>query len=223
MRWRTAGFRPRELRVHLGPAICGECYEVSADVYAQLTGRDPGAADDGRSPRAHRRSCARRGSTSTSATSPSCTRCDNDRFYSHRAGDAGRQLGVMIADAAASLTLSCWRRCCCARRRCALDAASAVYFTRCCAALGAASENVGEAPHIFLFLDGLPRRDVKDALEDVVVAELDAVGFDLVELRRGGTQNRPLIEVRIDRRDGRVGHGGRLRARLARGRGAARR
>jgi ribosome maturation factor RimP len=43
---------------------------------------------------------------------------------------------------------------------------------------------------------------VKDALQDVVVAELDAVGYDLVELRRGGTKNRPLIEVRIDRRDG---------------------
>ncbi|MGH7619720.1 MAG: ribosome maturation factor RimP [Gemmatimonadaceae bacterium] len=42
---------------------------------------------------------------------------------------------------------------------------------------------------------------MKDALEDVVVLELDAVGFDLVELRRGGTRNRPLIEVRIDRRD----------------------
>ena len=43
---------------------------------------------------------------------------------------------------------------------------------------------------------------MKDALEDVVVSELDAVGFDLVELRRGGTRSRPLIEVRIDRRDG---------------------
>jgi copper oxidase (laccase) domain-containing protein len=27
-----------------------------------------------------------------------CTRCDNDRFYSHRAGDAGRQLGVLLLD-----------------------------------------------------------------------------------------------------------------------------
>jgi ribosome maturation factor RimP len=43
---------------------------------------------------------------------------------------------------------------------------------------------------------------VKDALEDVVTQELDAVGYDLVELRRGGTRSRPLIEVRIDRRDG---------------------
>jgi ribosome maturation factor RimP len=43
---------------------------------------------------------------------------------------------------------------------------------------------------------------VKDALEDVVVRELDAVAYDLVELRRAGTKSRPLIEVRIDRRDG---------------------
>src|SRR5512138_152099 len=47
----------------------------------------------------------------------------------------------------------------------------------------------------------LPRLDVKDALEAVVVSELDAIGYDLVELRRGGTRTRPLIEVRIDRRD----------------------
>lgn len=48
----------------------------------------------------------------------------------------------------------------------------------------------------------LPRLDVKDALEAVVVSELDAIEYDLVELRRGGTRSRPLIEVRIDRRDG---------------------
>jgi ribosome maturation factor RimP len=42
---------------------------------------------------------------------------------------------------------------------------------------------------------------VKDALEAVVLSELDAVGYDLVELRRGGTRARPLLEIRIDRRD----------------------
>ncbi len=47
-----------------------------------------------------------------------------------------------------------------------------------------------------------PRHDVNETLEAVVTAELDAAGFDLVELRRGGTRNRPLVEVRIDRRDG---------------------
>jgi len=43
---------------------------------------------------------------------------------------------------------------------------------------------------------------VNETLEAVVTAELDAVGFDLVELRRGGTKSRPLVEIRIDRRDG---------------------
>jgi ribosome maturation factor RimP len=43
---------------------------------------------------------------------------------------------------------------------------------------------------------------VNETLEAVVTAELDAVGFDLVELRRGGTKTRPMVEVRIDRRDG---------------------
>ena len=43
---------------------------------------------------------------------------------------------------------------------------------------------------------------MNDELERVIIEELDAIGFDLVELRRGGTKARPLIEVRIDRRDG---------------------
>ena len=37
-----AGLRAADLRIHCGPAICGRCYEVSGDVHAQLTGRDPG-------------------------------------------------------------------------------------------------------------------------------------------------------------------------------------
>ena len=91
------GFPASELRLHTGPAICGKCYEVSAEVYRQLTGKDPGRpttvdlrlliAD-------HARAAGVRHLT----TSASCTRCDNDRFYSHRAGDAGRQLGVMLAE-----------------------------------------------------------------------------------------------------------------------------
>jgi hypothetical protein len=92
------GVPPAELRLHTGPAICGKCYEVSAEVYAQLTGTHPGQPKtvDLRALIAdHARGLGVRHIT----TSPSCTRCDNDRFYSHRAGDAGRQLGVMIADA----------------------------------------------------------------------------------------------------------------------------
>jgi ribosome maturation factor RimP len=43
---------------------------------------------------------------------------------------------------------------------------------------------------------------MKEELEGVVISELDAIGFDLVELRKGGTRSRPVLEVRIDRRDG---------------------
>lgn len=59
----------------------------------------------------------------------------------------------------------------------------------------------GQLP-TFFFSRLVSRFHVKDELQDVVVHELDAIGYDLVELRRGGTRSRPLIEVRIDRRDG---------------------
>lgn len=54
----------------------------------------------------------------------------------------------------------------------------------------------------FFYSKTFPRRVVKQELEDVVVKGLDSVGYDLVELRKGGTRSRMLIEVRIDRRDG---------------------
>jgi ribosome maturation factor RimP len=59
----------------------------------------------------------------------------------------------------------------------------------------------GVLPTFFCSLNS-PRRCVKQELEDVVVKGLDSVGYDLVELRTGGTKSRMLIEVRIDRRDG---------------------
>jgi ribosome maturation factor RimP len=43
---------------------------------------------------------------------------------------------------------------------------------------------------------------VNQELEVIVTHELDALGFDLIEFRRGGTKSRPLIEARVDRRDG---------------------
>jgi YfiH family protein len=90
------GFAAGELHVHLGPAICGNCYEVSPDVYARLTGREvtrPTTVDLREVIASHAAAAGVREIT----TSPWCTRCDNDRFFSHRAGDWGRQLGVLIA------------------------------------------------------------------------------------------------------------------------------
>ena len=89
------GCAAHDLRLHCGPAICGRCYEVSADVARQLTGRDARVATpvDLRALIMQR---ARALGVTWVTCSPYCTRCDNDRFFSHRAGDLGRQLGVIV-------------------------------------------------------------------------------------------------------------------------------
>jgi YfiH family protein len=87
---------PDELMVHLGPGICGRCYEVSADVRAQLTGQPANRAGNV-DLRALLAEQAQEAGVQKITVSPSCTRCDNDLFFSHRAGDSGRQLGVIVA------------------------------------------------------------------------------------------------------------------------------
>lgn len=89
------GLAPDELAIHLGPAICGRCYEVTAEVREQLTGQPVTRAGhvDLRSLIAEH--AAETGVQKISVSSM-CTRCDNDRFFSHRAGDAGRQIAVIL-------------------------------------------------------------------------------------------------------------------------------
>ena len=91
------GVRPAELLLHLGPAICARCYEVSPDVYERLTHSRPDRpttvdlrrliADQARAAGVRRISI-----------SEWCTRCHNNHFFSHRAGDEGRQLGVILGE-----------------------------------------------------------------------------------------------------------------------------
>ncbi len=95
------GFPVDECVVHLGPSICGRCYEVGIEVYEQLTGwetRRPRNVDL----RALLAEQATQLGVSQWSASAECTRCDNDALFSHRAGDAGRQIGVIFS--AASLT-----------------------------------------------------------------------------------------------------------------------
>ena len=82
--------------MHLGPAICGTCYEVSSDVFERLTGRsvDRPSTVDLRGLIADH---ARLRGVRRISVSRNCTRCNNDLFYSHRAGDFGRQVAVLIA------------------------------------------------------------------------------------------------------------------------------
>lgn len=90
------GCAASDLRVLLGPAICGACYMVSPDVYGQLAGRVPdGPAEiDLRALLAQQ---ARAAGVRAVFATDACTKCDHLVYYSHRAGDAGRQLGVLYA------------------------------------------------------------------------------------------------------------------------------
>lgn len=92
----SLGFPAGELRVHCGPAICGRCYEVGPAVHKALTGRvtsEPAPVDL----RELILAGAERAGVRHLSMSTSCTRCDNDRFFSHRCHDEGRQLGVLVS------------------------------------------------------------------------------------------------------------------------------
>lgn len=86
------GSRPADMAVHLGPAVCGECYEVGPEVFRALGEPVPAA----RRPIDLRRVVGRRAATSGVreegvSVSRECTLCGNGGYFSHRRGDAGRQ------------------------------------------------------------------------------------------------------------------------------------
>jgi YfiH family protein len=85
-----------EARIHLGPGICGACYQVGPDVYQQLTGR-PASAPASVDLRAILAEQARECGVRSVTISPWCTRCDNAMFFSHRCGDSGRQVAALVA------------------------------------------------------------------------------------------------------------------------------
>src|SRR5690606_34169828 len=89
-----AGSVPADLHLHLGPAICGECYEAGPEVHAAL-GEEPPAGNavvDLRAVAA--RQALALGVPSRHLTrSAFCTRCEGSPFFSHRAGSGRRQIG----------------------------------------------------------------------------------------------------------------------------------
>jgi YfiH family protein len=91
-----AGDPPEQLHVHLGPAICGECYEVGPEVFESL-----GLPRPDRPTRLDLRAVlARRAldvgvSADRITISEHCTRCTRSGLFSHRGGDLGRQVGFL--------------------------------------------------------------------------------------------------------------------------------
>lgn len=88
------GFAASGCSVHLGPAICGACYEVGPEVLSAVFGK-PAVGKALLDVRAVLAQQAERRNVRELTVSAWCTKCHNDRFFSHRAGDSGRQLGVI--------------------------------------------------------------------------------------------------------------------------------
>jgi YfiH family protein len=85
-----------ELRVHLGPAICGSCYEVGPEVFEAVGLAAPGrpAPIDLRAVLARR--AIEHGVEPEHVTiSEHCTLCTASDLFSHRGGDRGRQVGYL--------------------------------------------------------------------------------------------------------------------------------
>lgn len=84
-----------DLHVHLGPSICGRCYEVGPEVFEALGLPRPEGPEpvDLRAVLGERAVAA--GVESCNVTvSGHCTRC-GEGFFSHRGGDAERQVGFL--------------------------------------------------------------------------------------------------------------------------------
>jgi len=86
----------RNLHLHLGPAICGECYEVGGEVHRALGLPDPGGSMpvDLRGRLAARAVSLGVGEDRITE-SGWCTLCGGSPFFSHRRGDPGRQVGFL--------------------------------------------------------------------------------------------------------------------------------
>lgn len=98
------GSGPGDLYLHLGPAICGDCYEVGTEVPRALGIGAGEGGPDGELPcrvdlrdQLARRARALGLSAGRATVSPWCTRCDMDQFHSHRGrpDEAGRMAAYL--------------------------------------------------------------------------------------------------------------------------------
>jgi hypothetical protein len=88
------GLSLADCHAHLGPAICGKCYEVGPEVIRAVRGdvvQEPTFLDLREVLGKQLERVGVRGIS----VSEYCTRCHNGRFFSHRAGDAARHIAVV--------------------------------------------------------------------------------------------------------------------------------
>ncbi|MDA0328207.1 MAG: polyphenol oxidase family protein [Gemmatimonadetes bacterium] len=85
-----------DVYIHLGPSICGDCYEVGPEVFEALGQSTP----DRPTPIDLRAALGQRAvalgvDAERVSVSTHCTRCSDSALFSHRGGDAGRQVGYV--------------------------------------------------------------------------------------------------------------------------------
>jgi len=90
------GSHMKDMWVHMGPAICGECYEVGPEVHEALGLEIP----EEPCPVDMRAVLAEQALISgippeSLTTSLHCTRCGPGEFHSHRGGSQGRHIGML--------------------------------------------------------------------------------------------------------------------------------
>lgn len=90
------GTRPADLHLHLGPAICGECYEVGPEVFGALGLPEP----PGPEPVDLRAVLTVQASElgvpgGRISVSGACTLCGDGSYFSHRRGDSERQVAFL--------------------------------------------------------------------------------------------------------------------------------
>lgn len=84
------------VRVHFGPAICGRCYEVGPEVHEALGLARPAGNTPVDLRAVLAAQCTDMGVAADAITTSTwCTRCGHTPFFSHRAGHAERQVGVI--------------------------------------------------------------------------------------------------------------------------------
>lgn len=91
-----AGSRADDLHVHIGPAICGACYEVGGEVFEAL-GRPmpPGPTPIDLPAVLAERAAAAGVHPDRITVSEHCTRCGAVDLFSHRRGDTGRHIAFL--------------------------------------------------------------------------------------------------------------------------------